>query len=32
MRESGDKKLFIALDDIKENIKKDHYLYYLFNQ
>lgn len=32
MRESGEKKLFIALDDIKENINKEHYLYYLFNQ
>ena len=32
MRESGEKKLFIALDDIKDNINKEHYLYYLFNQ
>lgn len=31
MRESGEKKLFIALDDIKENINKEHYLSYLFN-
>lgn len=31
MRESGEKKLFIALDDIKDNINKGHYLSYLFN-
>ena len=31
MRESGEKKIFIALDDIKENINKEHYLSYLFN-
>lgn len=31
MRESGEKKLFIALYDIKENINKEHYLAYLFN-
>ena len=31
MRESGEKKLFIALDEIKEYVNKEHYLYYLFN-
>ena len=31
MRESGEKKIFIALDDIKDNINKEHYLSYLFN-
>lgn len=31
MRERGEKKLFIALDDIKDNINKEHYLSYLFN-
>ena len=31
MRESGEKKIFIALDDIKDNINKEHYLAYLFN-
>ena len=32
MRENGEKKIFISLDDIKDNINKGHYLYYLFNQ
>lgn len=32
MRESGEKKLFIALDEIKKYVNKEHYLYYLFNQ
>ena len=31
MRERGEKKLFIALDNIKDNINKEHYLAYLFN-
>ncbi|WP_157150398.1 ankyrin repeat domain-containing protein [Brachyspira sp. SAP_772] len=31
MRESGEQKLFISLDDIKYNINKEHYLSYLFN-
>ena len=31
MRESGEKKLFIALDEIKEYVNKEHYLSYLFN-
>lgn len=31
MKDKGHKKIFISLDDIKENINKDHYLYYLFD-
>ena len=31
MRESGEKKVFIALDEIKSYINKNHYLAYLFD-